>query len=563
MQKTIPTYDLELELRNKGCKYIIGVDEAGRGCEHPRAEGLTDNGWKHYSDITLTDMVLSYTSNGEIGWQNIEAVVEKDFSGYLIELKNAGIHIYVTPDHYFDVVRRVFKRDDNYKLRLVGYKFRGRKCVEDLVANDYIPRGGRWVGQMKDFFILPSINKSEHDNSGKDYSEKHIEMGIWASFMGIYLSEGSCSCCGGGYNVTISQSKKSIYYNEIKYLLNMMPFSFNETSVGFTVYNKQLYVYLKQFGDKYSKFIPKDIKELSPCFLKLFIEWAIKGDGSCYTGYNRQEICTYYTVSKRLKDDFEEVILKAGRTYHTTCRDPKDKFIQGRLVKKENQKRCFEIRLRRNNKASVKHLHKDYIPYNGKVFCLSLPEHHNFYVRRSGTGYFTGNSLMGPVVAAAVHIPEGFDTAGIDDSKKLSSKNRELFYNKIIEKCDYAFYAIDNGTIDSINILEATMMCMRYSIMSITKADYALIDGNRLPEFLGVSAECVVGGDGKSVSIAAASIVAKVTRDKMVLEMHEQYPIYGWDKNKGYGTQEHRDAIKLYGATPYHRKSFSGVKEYV
>ncbi len=99
--------------------------------------------------------------------------------------------------------------------------------------------------------------------------------------------------------------------------------------------------------------------------------------------------------------------------------------------------------------------------------------------------------------------------------------------------------------------------------MGIIGADYALIDGNFIPDFLDISAECVVGGDGKSVSIAAASIVAKVERDRMVLDMHKVYPIYGWDRNKGYGTKEHREMIALYGATPYHRKSFSGVKEYI
>ena len=106
-------------------------------------------------------------------------------------------------------------------------------------------------------------------------------------------------------------------------------------------------------------------------------------------------------------------------------------------------------------------------------------------------------------------------------------------------------------------------MCMRYAILGITEADYALIDGNFIPEFLDIPAECVIGGDSKSVSIAAASIFAKITRDRMVMEMHEQYPIYGWDRNKGYGTKEHREMIALYGATPYHRKSFSRVKEYV
>jgi len=171
--------------------------------------------------------------------------------------------------------------------------------------------------------------------------------------------------------------------------------------------------------------------------------------------------------------------------------------------------------------------------------------------------------LMGPVVAAAVHIPDGFDTAGINDSKKLSSKNRGLFYNNIVNNCDYAVHQIDSRTIDAMNIREATKMCMSQVIFAMPKAVYALIDGNFLPDLLDIPAECVIGGDSKSVSIAAASIVAKVTRDRMVLDMHERYPIYGWDKNKGYGTQQHRDAIKLYGATPYHRKSFRRVKEYV
>jgi ribonuclease HII len=171
--------------------------------------------------------------------------------------------------------------------------------------------------------------------------------------------------------------------------------------------------------------------------------------------------------------------------------------------------------------------------------------------------------LAGPVVTAAVRIPEGFDTSGFNDSKKLSSKKRELFYNRIIEECDYHIYQIDNHTIDAINILEATMLAMRWAIMGVPKADYALIDGNRMPEFLDLPAECVIGGDSKSVSIAAASIIAKVTRDRIMMELHEQFPIYGFDKHKGYGTKFHREMIELYGPSQYHRKSFRCVKEYI
>ena len=171
--------------------------------------------------------------------------------------------------------------------------------------------------------------------------------------------------------------------------------------------------------------------------------------------------------------------------------------------------------------------------------------------------------LAGPVVTAAVHIPDGFDTSGINDSKKLSSKNRELFYNTIVEGCDYHIYQIDHRTIDALNILKCTMMAMRYAIMGVPKADYALIDGNRMPEYLDLSAKCVVKGDSLSLSIAAASILAKVTRDRIMMKLHEKLPVYSWKSNKGYGTQEHRDAIRIYGQSVYHRKSFKCVKEYV
>jgi ribonuclease HII len=107
------------------------------------------------------------------------------------------------------------------------------------------------------------------------------------------------------------------------------------------------------------------------------------------------------------------------------------------------------------------------------------------------------------------------------------------------------------------------MLAMRWAIMGVPKADYTLIDGNRMPEFLDLPAQCVVGGDRKSVSIAAASILAKVTRDRIMLELHKELPIYGFDKHKGYGTKFHREMIKLYGPSWHHRKSFRGVKEYV
>jgi ribonuclease HII len=562
----LPTYEHEEVLIEKGYKYIVGVDEVGRGCEHPSAEVLTKNGWKNHKDIDVSDFVLSYTHNGFIEWQPINCVVEKDFDGELIELKNRSIHILVTQDHYFDVLRRVFKRDkeDNNKLKMTGYTFRDRKNVLDLINNDFIPRGGKWAGKDKKYFILPAIDKLKYDHSGKDYNEKNIPMDLWAAFLGIYLAEGSCKYkSGDGYEIHISQVK-GISYNKIYDLCKKLPFDIFRGKNGIIIRNKQLAHYLKKFGNCYDKFIPEYIKCLSPKLLNILIEWMILGDGSCYRGINRKKVCQYYTTSKQLKDDFEEILLKAGWTYNTNVRQPRDGCIDGRIIKKENVVPCFEIRLRRNNKASVKGLHRKLLKYSGKVFCLSLPKYHNFYVRRDGTGYFTGNSGSGPVVAAAVRIPSkalSLFIGEVNDSKKVAVKKREKLRDLIVEHCEVGIGSMDNKAIDDVNILEATKYAMLFAVSALDKRNYVLIDGkfSNMDTIDDVPCECIIKGDGKSISIAAASIVAKVYRDSIMRELHKEYPIYGWDRNKGYLSKEHIEAIKLYGPSEYHRISFNKV----
>jgi len=171
--------------------------------------------------------------------------------------------------------------------------------------------------------------------------------------------------------------------------------------------------------------------------------------------------------------------------------------------------------------------------------------------------------LAGPVVAAAVYIPDGFPTVGINDSKQISSKNRELFYNNITKGCDYTIVEIDNKMVDAINIREATKLAMQRCIFQMEKADAAIIDGNFVPDQIPIFAKPIIKGDNLSFSIAAASILAKVWRDHIMEALHTFHPVYNWKQNKGYGTLEHREAIKKYGITNYHRKSFGGVKEYV
>lgn len=166
--------------------------------------------------------------------------------------------------------------------------------------------------------------------------------------------------------------------------------------------------------------------------------------------------------------------------------------------------------------------------------------------------------LAGPVVAAAVILPKGHIIEGVNDSKKLSEKKRDFLYDKIIEECiSYSVGTASEKEIDEINILQATFLAMRRAVEGLEiKPQLALVDGNQVPPLNDVDVETVVKGDAKSASIAAASIIAKVTRDRYMIEMAEKYPQYHFEKHKGYGTKLHYEMIDEYGICDIHRKSF-------
>lgn len=165
--------------------------------------------------------------------------------------------------------------------------------------------------------------------------------------------------------------------------------------------------------------------------------------------------------------------------------------------------------------------------------------------------------LAGPVYAAAVILPEGLIIDGLNDSKRLSEKKREALFDVI--KDEAVAYGIGFATeeeIDEINILQATYLAMKRAVEALqVKADYALIDGNRMPP-LDIPGETVVKGDAKSPSIAAASILAKVSRDRVMYELDKEYPEYDFAKHKGYGTKVHTEAILRYGPCKIHRRTF-------
>lgn len=168
--------------------------------------------------------------------------------------------------------------------------------------------------------------------------------------------------------------------------------------------------------------------------------------------------------------------------------------------------------------------------------------------------------LCGPVTAAAVVLNPAAIPKGLNDSKKLSARRRAELVAEITAQADWCVAHASVEEIDALNILNASHLAMRRALAGLkTSPDHALIDGNRLPKDLGVSAEAVVKGDARSVSIAAASILAKEARDALMVDLAQQYPGYGWDRNAGYPTKDHLQALLDLGVTPVHRRSFKPV----
>ncbi len=181
-------------------------------------------------------------------------------------------------------------------------------------------------------------------------------------------------------------------------------------------------------------------------------------------------------------------------------------------------------------------------------------------LRIAGVDEVGRGPLCGPVVAAAVRLDPERVPAGLDDSKRLGAARRAALFERILAVADVSIAEASVAEIDVLNILEASHLAMRRAIAGLGEPpDHLLIDGNRVPRGLSISAEAIVKGDARCASIAAASIVAKVWRDRLMVDLAQQHPGYGWDRNAGYPTKEHLDALRNLGVTPHHRRSFRPV----
>ena len=194
---------------------------------------------------------------------------------------------------------------------------------------------------------------------------------------------------------------------------------------------------------------------------------------------------------------------------------------------------------------------------------MMLKSHFTDDMTEAGCDEAGRGCLAGPVFAAAVILPKEYTHPLLNDSKQLTKRQREHLRDEIQQSAlDWAVAQVDAATIDEINILNASFLAMERAVNILKKTpEFLLIDGNRFKSDLDIPFQCIIKGDGKFFSIAAASVLAKTYRDDYMQQLHEEFPAYGWHRNKGYPTPAHQDALAQYGITPHHRKSFRLEKQ--
>lgn len=355
----------------------LGPSTGEMGCYDDKTEVLTRDGWKLFKDVKYSDEFLSIDKAGNIVYQKSSDIVCLSDHDKILMINNQTIDLAVTLNH------NMYGIDANrYRS---GIRKWGFVQAKDLPHQFVVPRTGRWHGKKQSVFVVPSVEKF-HNYGSK--LKKHTTDGIivkmddWLKFLGFYVAEGSVST---GYKVSISCVKNR---TEVKAMLSRLPFGFKDGKSEFFIYSKQLWTYLKQLGKAPQKHVPQFVKELSKDQIALFLEWYGKGDGNLNNGFR-----IFYTCSKKLADDVQELLLKVGRLGIIKERKRKGKvWIKDHWANINHPQ--YEVLERiKKNVSWLDRRDMEIVPYSGKVYCVTVPNH-VLYVRRDGKPVFCGNTSM-------------------------------------------------------------------------------------------------------------------------------------------------------------------------
>lgn len=358
--------------------HLVGSDSYN--CYSEDTEILTKGGWLLFSELKGDELVATLDAGDELVYTPINAIISNDYVGEMYRVSNNAIDLLTTPNHRFYVESgkgvRKFKQIDDPTIEC-GYK---------------IPATCSWRGVEPDRFALPVI---EYHPSTRGDVARALEFKIedWCAFMGIFLSEGSTfSDDRGNYRVVISQKKPSTCADIDALLTRMeLPHRYDESPGNFIIGNKQLFAYCQQFGLCHQKYVPADLKELSPRLLGILMDWLVKGDGCI----NSNNTLSYASTSKRLADDFQELLIKTGLSGNISVQKNDGGVIGGRKI--SSARPLYRVNRRLSKFKYFRDTEESYItrePYAGRVWCVDAGSH-IIKVRRNGKEAWCGNSLVG------------------------------------------------------------------------------------------------------------------------------------------------------------------------
>jgi len=401
------------------------------GCYDEKTEILTEDGWKLFKDLKMEDKVFTLSENNRIELHQPEQLFKYDYEGEMIKFKAKSLDLLVTPNHRMVV-------DKKYKKKRTFVEAKDFSPSRDL-----IPKKGIWLGKRQEYFELPPVVIFQGSGPSSQFSDQEIEyiremrrkgksfyqigerfncnpvtiyniclnenygnrqrvrikyeqpplrikMDDWLKFFGFWLAEGSTdnekNAKRHGYRVIITQINRE-KKEEIKKVLDKLPFNYYEEENNLIICNKQLWAYLRQFGNKYTKFIPKEIKSLSKEQLKILFDWLVKGDG--YIRKDTGQI-NYWTSSKKLADDLQEIILKLG--WLATLKVNKEGKISEMNGRKIVSGPLYTISVQKTNYYRLREKNIERVYYKGNVYCCQV-KNHTLFVRRNGKVCWSGNSI--------------------------------------------------------------------------------------------------------------------------------------------------------------------------
>jgi DNA repair photolyase len=369
-------------------------------CYDAATEILTEEGWKTFDILGYGDKVATLSTEGKLEYQNPTHIIQELYRGKMLSISTKEIELVVTPNHKLWVSVRHYEPSNKTKEIFDPFHFERAEDVADKRMK--MKKNASWIGQEQETFELPGNPNARYS---RDRENIQIKIETWLEFFGYYLSEGSTygNDIKHRYRVNIAQSKQENpeKYEKIKQCLMQMPITFHEFDDGFYCDSQHLAMYLMQFGQAEDKFIPKEIKKLSPRLLTILTDALVLGDGSCKGGDTMR---AYYSCSKRLADDVQELLLKIGLTGNISIKQEPgfESTIKGRKITAKNTlyevnitHRYLEPVIKHGHSAQGYHGHPHtaWIDYEGFIYCCTVPNHIVF-VRHGGKPVWSGNSLM-------------------------------------------------------------------------------------------------------------------------------------------------------------------------